>query len=171
MPSRVLRLDDAQERAAPVAHDAPVATGVELIGREDGGARALGLLGSHQTLDLGRRNERMIRGQHHHRPVGHLLPSREHRGSRALALDLLDDHDVVRKPFGYALARPNHAHHRARAGVAGGVHDPLDHRFTADPVQHLGGAGVHPRAVAGGHDQDREGLGHGARRVAPKHAV
>ena len=59
-------------------------------------------------------------------------------------------------------------HHRARAGVAGGIHDPLDHRFTADRVQHLGRAGVHPRAVAGGHDQDREGLGHGARRAAPK---
>ena len=72
---------------------------------------------------------------------------------------------VVRQPVGDAVTGPDDAHDPRGTGRDGGVDDPLDHGLAADPVQDLGSPGPHPRALAGGHDEDREGLGHGPRRV------
>ena len=86
----------------------------------------------------------------------------EHRGAGALALALLGHLDPVGQPLGDAVAGPHDADHPAGARLARGVDDPLDHGLAADPVQNLGNVRPHPRALAGGHDEDREGLGHGA---------
>ena len=167
----VLRLHDMGELPVAVTHDPPVAAGVELIGGQDGGAGVRAALGLHQARDLDRRDQRMVTRQHHDRAVGHHIPRRQHGRPGALALALLDHLDVVGKALGHTLSRAHDAHDAARPGVKAGIHDPLDHGLAADPVQHLGRAGVHPRAVAGSHDQDREGLGHGARRVAPERGM
>ena len=43
---------------------------------------------------------------------------------------------------------------RARADGGGAVEDVLDHRLPGDAVQHFGQRGLHPRALAGGENDD-----------------
>ncbi len=118
-------------------------------------------VGVDQARDHLRRNQRVVARQHGHRPVGrHRLTRGEHRGAGALAVGLLGDRHVPGKAVLHALTRPRDAHDLRRARRAGGVDDPADHRLPAHSVQHLGGLGLHPSPVAGGHDQGSEGLRH-----------
>src|ERR687895_759591 len=89
----------------------------------------------------------------------------EDRRTRALPLALLGDLDRVRQPLRDTVTGPDDANHPAGTGREGGIDDPLDHGLAADPVEDLGSLRPHPRAPAGGHDEDREWLGHGPRRV------
>ena len=163
---RSLGLDDLLEASIAVAHDAAVAGGVELIGREQRRGGSVGVLRRAQTGDLLRGDERMVTRENHERPALDRAARREHGRGRSLALVLLDGLDPVGKHVGHALARPDDAQHALGARLPRGVGDPLDHRLAADAVQHLRRVRVHSRAMAGGHDQDREGLGHGLVSVA-----
>jgi hypothetical protein len=110
-------------------------------------------------------HERLVPGQDHHRPILDGVARGQHGRPRPLPFRLLGDLDAVRQAFGDAVLRPHDAHDTPRTGRACGIRDPLDHGLPADPVKNLGGLRPHPRAPAGGHDEDREGLGHGPVRV------
>ena len=97
--------------------------------------------------------------------VGERGPRRQHGRAGALALALLDDLDPRRQALGDAVTRPNNRDHSTRAGRPSGIDDPLDEHLSGDAVKHLGRLGPHPRALAGGHDEDRKRLGHGCMRV------
>ena len=72
------------------------------------------------------------------------------------------------RPFGHAVAGPHHADDAIGAGLATGIHDPLEHGLAADAVEHLRKLRPHPSPPPGGHDQDREGLSHSDLSVPAK---
>ena len=162
----VLGLDDPLEAPAGVAHDPPVSGGIEPVGGQNRRRRVLGVPGGAEARDLLGRDEWMVARQDDDRAFVDRPARGENRGGRALTLVLLDRLDTGLQPGGNTVARADHAHDPLRPGLPRGVHDPLDHGLPADPMQHLGSARSHPRALAGGHDQDREGLGHGDVSVA-----
>ena len=55
------------------------------------------------------------------------------------------------------------------AGASGGIEDVVDHRAAGDGVEDLGQSGFHPRTLAGGEDERRQGLArrHGSLRARP----
>ncbi len=162
---RVLGLDDALELAVGAANDAPVAGGVELVGREDRGpAAGRDVAVDHPREVLGA-HKRVVAREDDHRAGVDAVTRSEYRGARALPLELLGDLHVVGQAGGHAVAWPHNAHDPARACLARRIDDPLDHGLSADGVQDLGGLGPHPGAPPGGHDENRERLGHRRTRV------
>src|SRR5918992_1469867 len=164
----VLGLDDALDGAVLAPDDPPVPGRVELIGCEDRRGRSLRLVFGEQLGDVRRRDERMVPGEDHHRPVDDGRPRGEHGRAGPLALVLLGNLDPLRESLRHPVARPDNAHDPGRARPARGIDHPLDHGLTADGMKHLRSARPHPRPLAGGHDEGREGLGHGSRSVAPR---
>ena len=118
-----------------VAHDAPVAGRVELVGGEERGrARRSRSCSASEPLDLLGRDERMVAGEHHDRAVAlaeHGLPRGEHGGPGALALALLGHLDVVRQPLGHPITGPHDRNHPPGAGRPRGIGNPLDERLAA----------------------------------------
>ena len=92
---RSLGLDDLLEASIAVAHDAAVAGGVELIGREQRRGGSFGVLRRAQTGDLLRGDERLVTRENHERPALDRPARREHGRGRSLALVLLDRLDPV----------------------------------------------------------------------------
>ena len=86
----------------------------------------------------------------------------EHGGAGALALALLGD--GRRRRAGRSATPspgPRDADDLVRAGLAGGVDDPLDHRLAADGMQHLGQPERMRVPCPAAMIEDGEGLGHG----------
>ena len=167
---RVLGLHDALYRPVGGADDPPVALGVELLGCQDRGRRALALVGGHQLAERVGGDERMVAREHDDGArLLDRLARREHGGGRALPLQLLDHLDSAVELLGHTLARPRDAHDACRSGIASGLRHPQDHRAAADGVKHLGQRRAHARAVAGRHDQDGHFGSHRAASVTGAH--
>ena len=161
----VLRLDDALHVARRVAHDAPVARGIDLVRGEQGRAGPVLLVLCEQPLELLGGDQGVIAGQHQDRTRLHRVARGQDGGTRALPLTLLGHLDAVGKALGNAVARPNHRDHPLGAGRPRGIGDPLHERLAGNPMKNLRSIRKHASALAGGHDEDRERRGHGLMRV------
>ena len=86
--------------------------------------------------------------------VAHHVERRPHRAAGSIGLRLHDGLGALREgPGEVAVGRDDHAD-APGAGLLRGENRPGDHRPAADRVQDLGHRRAHPRALAGGHDQD-----------------
>jgi hypothetical protein len=95
-----------------------------------------------------------------------VVARREDRAARALAVGLRGDRYSVGERVVDAFLRPRHGDDLIRAGGVGRVDHPLDHRPAAHGVQDLRQLRLHARALARGHDDDGEGVGHREASVA-----
>src|SRR5918999_4481377 len=112
----------------------------------------------------------MVTGEDDDGPLLRMVARGEDGRTRALPLALLGNENAVGQPVGDPVTGPDDADDATGTGRDGGIDDPLDHGLAADRVEDLGSPRQHPRAPAGGHDEDREGVGHGPRRVPAKRA-
>ena len=153
--AEVLLLDDAGDRARPVAHDASVAGGVIELCGEDRQRRSIGLarcderrdgLGPHQRRVAGEHDQRAIDtgqgvlGTHHGVPGAELLVLPRELRSLEQGLDGLG---TVTRDGDDSLA----------AALHGGVGHKTHHRLAEDLVGHLGQRGLHARTLTGSENQ------------------
>ncbi len=161
-PSGGLGLDDPLERPVGRTDHPAVPGGVELVGREHRRRRPRTGVRRDELGDQLGGDQRVVPGQGEHRagPVEPLARGADRRAG-ALALDLLDRLDAGRESLGHAVTRPGYAYHASGAGLLRGADHPVQHRPSADRVEHLRKRRAHARPAPGGHDQSGGGVGHG----------
>ena len=159
----VLLLDDAQHVAGRVTDDATVSGRVIEERAHDGDPRGALAVGGDQRRERVRLQQRNIAAEDHDVAVevGEGVEGDLDGAPRARHVVLVD-HDRVRGLFGDLGGDevPLVAHHRHHArglqGLRGGEHVAHE-RAAADAVQNLGCRRPHPRALAGGEDDDGQG--------------
>jgi len=168
--ARVLRLDDAQEAAAAVAHDPAQAASLGHLRGEQAHRRRVGLMVGDQADEFGTAHQGAVAAHHHH-PAGRGRQRGEAAGDRVAGAKLrhLLHHHHRRHHRREVVHHPRRlvAHHRHQAlggEEAGGVEDVVHHRPAVDRMEDLGEGGLHPRPLAGG-EKDHAG-GHGWARLA-----
>jgi hypothetical protein len=156
--ARHLRLDDAHERPVVVAHDPPVAGGIEgRRGDDRRGGPCLAVcpreLDQHLRLD-----QRHVPRQHDHGRVAlDIRRGRRDSIGRPPRL-LLNGGGHPTQKLGIDAARGHHHHRLSPAeGGASRLHAPQQQRLPAEVVRELRCGRAHPRSRAGGEDDDRRG--------------
>ena len=164
--SGVLALDDLLERPVPIADHTPVVA-TRVVDRGDGRLSAGPAMRLDHPADGLGGQERRIPVDHEHIALlellgGHLLD----RVARPVRLALVDDLDLriqMRRHLGVVGA--DDRFDLGRPGPGHGVDHPIDHRPSADRVEHLRSARPHPGAKAGGKDDSRKGLAQSGGKV------
>src|SRR5690606_31463473 len=170
----VLVLDDRLDGAVGGPDHPPVAGGVRHLGGQDGHRVALGLVGPDEGVQRPPAQQRVVAVRDDHGAVqGAGLLQRHPDGVARAALVLLDDGLGVRRGLGEVfddlLAAVADDHHEPfGTQFAGGGQYVAEHGSPAQLVQHLGGAGLHPGALARGENDDGGRAARSAHKEAPR---
>jgi hypothetical protein len=162
----VLGLLDLAERAVGVPQDPAVAAGLLVVrGQHGDRVAALLVVGNQPLQDLRGQQRDVAVGDHHGagQPLLGVERLHGHLDGAARAGHLVLVHDdrlgvLLEDVRGHQV--PLEAHHGrqpARVQAPGGHQAVPDHGTTPDPVQDLGGLGLHARALASGQDDDGGG--------------
>ena len=152
---RVLGLDDPLDVAGVVADDAPVGAGVVELDGHHRRARLRRAVGLEQGGDDLGVDQRVIAGEDDDGVgVADDVVRRADRAAGAVGLGLDDGLGALGQARGEVAVGRDDDDDALGARLARGEHRPGDHRPPADGMQHLRQRGVHPRALARGHDQD-----------------
>jgi hypothetical protein len=157
----VLFLTDGFDAPFRPPKDPSVSPGVVDDGGEDGDRRAGPAVARDQPPEGLHRQQGGVSREHQHIPLpGQQGPGLAHRVARAELFCLADGLKFLFRKKGCHLLRHVAHHHRLSVGPHGtgevkgiGEHGPAE-----DRVKDLGRVGLHPRPLAGGEDQDGEGL-------------